>query len=319
MINKKVIFSFLFVATLAVLPLQVYANLVDTSNPNVVSDDFHNGVKKQDLNKPWDEWYFILDSADAQGFLRMENIQNTIHSNNDVALRVQNNNGDKFLRMSLYPEQYPGTFNIVQGSDQRDGFTYNVAHRWLPTVGHPVTVTSRFRASDNYHTDGGGGAVGTFGVWLQNNPDELTEAAKQNPSRDDSFIDHHDNFFAFGFNWSDQYTLGGFFRGLKATLIDQSSLAPITVDVPTTVNINDWVTAKTVWSVNESGVQTITYYINDQQITQQTLAVPMPALSIVYWIDNEEPQFGPSGIIYQYANPVSDQNFDMDSISVTQE
>ncbi len=319
---KKSILSLLIAAAVFVSLPHLAKAIINTTNPNVISDNFSNGVKKPDTSLPWDYWYVVLDSADEQGFLRLENIQNTIHTNNAVSLTLGEENDTKYARMSLYPEEfpgvYPGNFNLVQISDQRDGFTYDVPHRWLPTVGHPVTMTTRFRASANYHIDGSGGAVGTFGVWLQNNPNELTEEAKANPSRIDSFIDHGDNFFAFGFNWSDQYTLSGFFRGFKATVVDKYSFAPISTDI-TNVNINDWVNAKTIWSVDESGTQTVTFFINDQQIASYPLSIPMPSLAIVSWADNEEPQFGPNGLIITYANPTAQQNFDLDSLTVSQE
>ena len=310
---KKTLFAFVIGAVmLSLIPSSAYATT------NSVSDDFQNNVKKPDLSLPWDLWYVILDSADSHGFLRLENLQNPVRSNNAVSLTKESDGSIKYARMTMRPQQYPGFFNTVQLSDQRDGFTYNAQHRWLPTVNHPITMRTRLRASSNYNADGSGGAIGTFGTWLQNNPNELSAAAQANPERIDEFTSHNDNFFAIGFNWTDPVALNGYFKGFKTMVIDKYSTALTTTDLPT-VNLHDWVNTKAVWSVNEAGVQTVTFFINDQQVASNVLDIPMPALSIATWIDDEQPQFDANGgIIFNYGNPTAQQNVDIDSISVTQ-
>ena len=85
--RMKLFIFFLLVAVAVFFgfPRFAYA-LINTTNPNVVSDDFSNGVKKPDTGLPWDYWYVVLDSCDEQGFLRMENLQSTIHTNNTLSL-----------------------------------------------------------------------------------------------------------------------------------------------------------------------------------------------------------------------------------------
>jgi len=319
---KGKIFAALAVAvfTLAGAPTLVHATITNTTSPNAIFDDFSDPLPSPNTSLPWDYWYEDLVSADSVGYLKQENIGGSLTCNNAVCVTNETEGTTKLLRMALYPEVYPGTFNLAQIGDNRDGFSYNIPHRWLPTVNHPVVMQARFRASSNYNIDGSGGAKGTFGFWLQNDANELTAAAQANPSRDGSFNDHSDNLYSMGFNWADENTLGGLFKGFKATAVDKLVYTgPLLSTQITGVNINDWTDLKLVWSVNILGVQSVTYYVNNSQVAYAALPLPAPSMSVIAWSDNEEPQLGASGIVYTYANPTSQQNFDIDYLSVSQQ
>ncbi len=308
---------------LILAPSVAHATVVNTTSPNAVSDDFSSAVSSPNQTLPWDYWYQVLDSGDAVGFLRKENLTTSITCNNAVCMTNETEGSTQFLRMKLSPEQYTGgtngIFNLAQIGEQRDGFSYNQTHRWLPTAGHPVVVNARFRASSNYHADGTGGAVGTFGFWLQNNANQLTGAGATDPERNNTFTDNSNNLFSMGFNWSDQNTLGGLYTGFRAGVVDKVALtAPLTSIPLTTYNINDWTDVKWVWSTNILNVQTVTFFVNGQQVGFEILAIPAPSLNFIAWSDNEEPQLGSGGIVYNSANPVADQNFDIDSVSISQ-
>jgi len=316
MLSKRSILSGLAVGVLLLSsPLTTQA-LTNTSSPNVLYDDFDAAFNVPNQSLPWDYWYKTLISADSVGFLKQENLVSDISCNNDVCVTLGSEGSTNFARLALNPEAYPGTVNIAQLSEQRDAFSYGVAHRWLPTVGHPVTMTTRMRYSSNYKADASGTAVGTSLVELWNAPDYYKDPTVDYTRDNSQFATHTDDIFVMGFSWTDAGTLGGLFKGFKATMVDKVGLPYYSADL-SNVNINDWFVAKMVWSTSILGVQTVSYYINNQLVGFTIPVIPMPALALNIIQDNTQVQLG-AGLVYAHPNPTAPQLLDIDYVSVTQ-
>lgn len=305
------------IAVLLVLPTPVLA-LVNKTSPNMVIDNFNDPIGVVDQSKPWDYWYKTLISADAQGFYKQENLQQAIDCNNAVCVTTENQNGDQFARLALNPQVYPGNVNIAQLSEQRDAFSYDAPHRWYPTTDKPVTMEVRMRFSPNFHADGSVGAIGTSIVELWNAPDYYTDTTADITRDNSGFRTHTENTFVMGFTWTDPATLGGLFKGFKATVADKFGFPSASFDL-SSVNINDWFTGKIVWSIDSLGVQTIAFYVNDVLVGTTVPAIPMPPLTVNVIQDNAQVTFGPGGIVYVRANPTTSQFLDLDYIKVKQE
>ena len=309
---KRILFSGA-VVTLLVLPRPILAN----GNLDLVKEKFNHSIGVVDQSEPWDYWYETLISADAQGFYKQENLDQDLECNNAVCITTEKDGSDHFARLALNPQEFPGNVNIAQLSEQRDAFSYDAPHRWFPTTDNPVTMETRMRFSPNFHADGTGGAIGTTIVELWNAPDYYTDPTAD-ISRDNSgFRTHFENTFVMGFTWTDPATLGGLFKGFKATVSDKTGLPSASYDL-SGVNINDWFTGKIVWSVDNVGVQTISFYIDDVLVGSTVPAIPMPPLTVNVIQDNAQVTFGPGGIVYVRANPTESQYLDLDYISIKQ-
>ncbi len=84
--------------------------------------------------------------------------------------------------------------------------------------------------------------------------------------------------------------------------------------------MQDWNTFKIVWSVDATGAQTAEYFINGVSAGVAPLFAPLHNLSVEVWNDNENAQFNTTGgISISYSNIPSQQNFDVNSLTVTQD
>lgn len=300
------------VALLLVLPTTTFAG----GNKLKYKDKFKDPIGVVDTSKPWDYWYETLISADSQGFYKQENIGQSLECNNAACITQHKIKGDEFVRLALNPQQYPGNVNIAQLSEQRDAFSYDSQHPWFPTTDHPVTMETKMRFSPNFHADGTGGAIGTTIVELWNAPDYYLDPTA-NISRDNSgFRTHFENTFVMGFTWTDPATLGGLFKGFKATVTNQPGLPTASFDL-SNVNINDWFTGKIVWSVDNVGAQTIKFYIDNVLVGQNSPTIPFPPLTVNFIQDNAQVTVGPTGIVYVRANPTASQYLDIDEFSIS--
>lgn len=292
----------------------------NTTSPNRVFDDFDNKPQKPDTTLPWDYWYMLLISADELGFYRQENLQHEITRNNAVCITHEvDEKGEKFLRFTLLPQDFPGKINIAQINEQRDSFAYGLTHRWLPTAGHPVVFTVRFRASENYQVDGSGGAIGSFGMYLWNAPDYKTDP-NANIEREDLWATHPDDTFLMGFLWNDERTLQAipeFLKGMNAVAAVQTQQNYFVTPIRN-VEINKWVNARIVWEVDEAGTQTVSHYINDQLLRTFSPSILYPSLTLQIHNDNERFQMGPNGFYAEYPNPTAPQHFELDEVEVKQ-
>ncbi len=314
--KHKLLVALVFLLALAIMPSQAFA-LVNTTSPNVLFEDFNTGtVKKPDQGLPWDYWYKTLISNDELGFYKQENLQSNIQCNNDACVTTEDEDDVHFERLALYPNEFLG-INIAQLSEQRDAYAYGVPHRWFPTYGHPVTYTTRMRFSPNFHADGTGGAVGTIVTQLWNAPDDYTDPENDHSRDDSTFFTHYEDFYTMGFSWTDEFSVGGFIRGLNIIVADGSP-APAYLVPLHNVDINNWFDAKIVWAADLLGNQTATFYINDQQVGFTALAVPMPSLELLMIHDNERAQFGPGGLVFTPINPPTPQFWEIDNVGVSQ-
>jgi hypothetical protein len=268
----------------------VSANLV--SNLRSVRDDFKKEFVTPDANLPQDYWWRTLKAQGATGFEVNENVD----CSNSACLTREQVGDERYAKFSLSPQQYPGNIAVSDLTEERNGYSYNTVHRWSPTVNHPVTVTAEMKYSEGYKSDGSGDAVGSSPFWLWNNP--LGPTGYIAPIK------------SMGFNWTDGQTFGGFYKGFKATVVDNSfSPFPIyTVDLPQ-VNMNDWFTATFIWSVNPSGVQSVDFYVNGTQVGTTTVPVAFPALTTELSVDNQSAQIGMDGSYsINFRNPVREQS-----------
>ncbi|HJR19291.1 MAG TPA: hypothetical protein VJ922_06190, partial [Actinomycetota bacterium] len=187
----------------------------------------------------------------------------------------------------------------------------------FPTLGRPVTLEARFRASSIYRADGSGDAIGSWGVWLWNAP--VVFAGDCTPRHEDNCSVHSTvlDYFAFGFNWGEEGQFNGLMGGFRATAIDKA-LLPFYFPDLSRYDIHTWLTAKAVWAVNALGVQTLTFFVNDDLVGFTVVPIPMPPLAIEIWQDNQLASLGLGGLSIEYGNPVAEQIFDLASITVSQ-
>lgn len=327
--KMQIFLSAVMVAALVLLnPQSVLAgnghgnpHFVNTSSPNVLIDEFHTAIKKPDLSKPWDYWYKVLISADEQGFLRKENLQHNVNCNNAVCVKKGNEGRTKFARLSLYPQQYPGTINMAGINEQRDAFSYGKPHRWLATHNHPIEMKVRFRASENYKPDGSGGAHGYFGIWMWNAADYWTDPDATDVERVNRWATHRDDTFMAGFFWFEQgnfQAIPGYAKGLLATVAPKTQLAASLHPIQN-VNMNDWMDGKMRWEVDANGVHKFSYYMNGQFVGERVSPLPFPALTVQIQTLNERFQLGPNGTqVLEYLNPVAPQHLDIDRLEIRQ-
>jgi hypothetical protein len=214
---------------------------------------------------------------------------------------------DQFLRIEDFPTTTTVNYtnaNVSEDIDGADGDpiyggqTYPGA--WTPSYQHPVTVEARLRFSANYHKDGSGGAKGTAGLWLWNNPFSQ------------GFSDPFSNYNGIGFSWASTDSV--LVNGLNTTVVIGAK--PVTFSpVLANININDWNTYKFVWSQDLLGNQYVTFYINGCVVGAATLPVGVLAqthMGLEFWADDQ--QFTLSGI---NKIPITEHQFiDMDYIAI---
>ncbi|MEP7103300.1 MAG: hypothetical protein ABI721_01150 [Candidatus Dojkabacteria bacterium] len=294
-LRKAGVGSVLALLIMAMSTTGVNALIINLSTPNLVFDNFSAPFQTPSPTANQSYWWRTLKSGGPTGFSQAENVD----CNYDACL-AQVNGVAKF---TLKPQTYPGSIMVSDLTEERNGYSYNTPHRWLPTVGHPILVTSTMKFSSGYKADGTGAAVGSHPFWLWNNP--LGPTGYIAPIQ------------SIGFNWTDGQTFGGFFTGYKATVVDNTvSLNPLYVaDLPT-VNMNDWFVPSYLWSVDSQGVQNVKFFINLQKVGEYTLTQPMPALTLELSIDNQSAQIGANGYEINFRNPVSEQNMQISSLSI---
>lgn len=299
-------FSLLF---LLFLPLQIIAPPLSATaasmekhtvvNPGYVYDDF----KKVDIKSPGgsgsDPYWWVINNGD--------NIQTYDNCADASCITGEKEQSLKYARLQLIHDTTPavwvGTeYNGTEISEYRTMYSSALPGRWLPTYGHPVTVTAIVRFSSNYAQDGTGGAVGSAGIWLWNSYPDPVQYAPVN---------------AFGFNWDENGTAGGY-NGLQMTALQDTVpfyIQPLAISLDMTA----WHTWSFTWSANASAAQSITWSLDGVTTGQTTLATSYPALSLTIWNDNQFPTFlgnGQFAVIYH--NPVAPQNFDVDSVEISQ-
>lgn len=258
----------------------VKALVIDT--PHFVLDSFDSFNYPTDPSKPGYWWVTLGSSFDPTQ--RKENIPcaNGVNNDSDCAV-ILSEGWNKYVRMRLRPGKTQGQFSFSQLSEERDARSYNLQHRWLPTVGHPVVFTVRSRFSPNAKVDGSGGARGTLGICFWNSP---TEQLFEPP-----FASIHP-VKTLAFSWADSGVMGGTYTGFKAVVIDadtpQTSYIPTHLTQIQDVNVNEWFLQTIIWSVNSQGVQNAKFLVNGQIKADIDLERALPAMSIALWADNNQ-------------------------------
>lgn len=202
------------------------------------------------------------------------------------------------LEVSIYPSTTAGVYtgtdvsevNLNQADPTETG-------PWNPEVDDPVVLEARVKWSGNFNPDGSG-AVGTSGVVLWNS---AVSPFGPYPSYDQ-----------IGFEWADNTILGGYLAGFTASAV--VDLNPFYVVRPASINLQQWNIVKLVWSVNASGQQSVTYYVNGSFIGTTVLPVPLHNLSVEIWNDNQQPGFAG----FTYPSPAATQSIFFDWVKVTE-
>lgn len=185
----------------------------------------------------------------------------------------------------------------VQVPGEANQGPYNVIY------GHPITLEAKIKWSNNYDLYGQSDAQGTSGIVLWNG---AVGEAGQTPDYDQ-----------IGFGWNSVDVIGGLIAGFNAaSFVDLSPVGVSWPSVPT--NINEWTKVKMIWSENASGVQSVTYYADDQFLGVHELPVKLEGLSLEIWNDNQEPIFCEEGICNTFPNPNQTQSFYVDYVKITQ-
>lgn len=207
---------------------------------------------------------------------------------------------DKFFRFSLGTNVQAGVYSDSEMREE-PAFAPIDGGQWTPTVGHPVVFESRLRMSAGHNQDGSGDAVGTLGVGLWNN---AAGTSGPNPEYDNiTFVWITDEF-------TDAFGVDGFGANVAWNLF------PVVVSRPQfSINLQDWVDVKFIWSVDSGGTQSVQFFVNGVSTGTYVLPVPLHGLNAIAWQDNQhfDDTFTP-----RWLAPTAVQTFDVDYIKVTQ-
>jgi hypothetical protein len=213
----------------------------------------------------------------------------------------------KFARLQLVHDSMPvwdgQNYLGTEISEYRTLYSSQSTGRWLPTLGHPITVSASVRFSSNYEQDGTGGAVGSAGLWLWNSYPN-TES--------------HVPVYAFGFNWAEDGAAGGL-GGLQMSVL-QDTIPIYSEPLGISVDMSEWHDWKFRWSVDNTGTQSIKWWLDNTLVGETELEEPLEALSLTFWSDNQFPTFiENSEYTIVTHNPASEQDFDIDYVEIEQE
>lgn len=263
--------------------------------PDALFDPFNQLILRPDIGSYW--W------VKAGG---MQDGVETVVENQYCALQscvtAEQEGLTKFVRVKLRPQSTAGFYTISELSELEDGKSFGTPGRWSPRPNHPVVMNFRMRFSENYHLDGTGGAVGSAGVWLWNNP-----FGSENPFA---------IYSGFGFNW--QTANGIVAHGVTATLVRSTFPVYVSSGNPQ-INPNDWNLYTIIWSETESGSQNLRFLVNGQEVgSTPMIGGSMQDLSVEVWNDNQRAGIL-DGNFHLFFDPIpQDQYFDIDFISVAQ-
>lgn len=213
-----------------------------------------------------------------------------------VCSNLVNEGPDKYLRFTMTPDIIPGYYTDMEyrSSPEAEGLNNGP---WTPQVGSPVVFEARLRMPGR-NFDGSGDAVGTAGVGLWNN----AAGADVNPNTD--FI-----LFAWAMDETTDFLQADGFRAFYLKNLFQY----VGSFVPPAFDITNWFEVRIVWSVDETGQQSITYAVNDVEFASAILPEPMQGLSITLWEDNS---LWGDDFLEQFLIPPQSQFLDIDYVRV---
>lgn len=229
----------------------------------------------------------------------------------DACASFESDGQTNSVKVTVNPSQNPGFYTNTDITQVDLGAPSNNAGPYTPSYGHPVVMEARIKWSSNYDLLGLGDAQGTSGIVLWN------------PALDGPYGSPSGEYDQIGFVWASKDVLAGLISGFTATsFINQVPLGIARPILP--VNINDWVDVKMVWSESLLGIQTVTYYANNQLLGVHVLPVPLEGLGLEIWNDNSEPYLCLEGvseglpICFNDVNPNQPQSFYVDYVRIVQ-
>jgi hypothetical protein len=278
-------------------------------NPGVsVFDDFSN---RNTLMSPHEHGYWWIDGQGVDKDGNPARVRDNQACKQQTCVKImQDSSVNDFVRLEGVPTTTLEYVNAnlaeeVDGADTDPAYMGQVyPGDWNPSVGQPVVVEARVRFGENFNKDGTGGANGTTGIWLWNNPFSI-QAPNQNAAHD-----------GIGFSWASADSEVA--QGLIMNVVKGEFpvfFQPVTADI----DINDWNTYKFIWSEDIVGNQSVSFYINgEHQADAQMYAgfTTVENMAFEFWLDNLA--FKPS----QYPNFIQktavteERHVDMDYVKI---
>lgn len=261
-------------------------------------ENFHQIVYRQpgdNLNYP----LYAINDVDPVGGAFVGQVFGPNGDASSVKRAVSGNRD--YAKLTVKNDATPGNYTNAELASVPTGFSYSQGGV-SPTPGHPIWYSVVARYSDDYESDGSGGAVGTAGTWMWDSPFDFTDP--YNP------IFYPTN--SFGFIWIEA---GGLPQGgLQAMVLNQT--IPV-YDNPVNTQMDVWKVYTVKWSVNSSGQQRIQFWVNLTPVGDVTLDQPLPPLSVELWNDNQYPTFLEDGsFIVEYHNQPGQQSLSIDKVLV---
>ena len=218
---------------------------------------------------------------------------------------------NNFLRTTMYHDETPGNYVNMEASELQTGYVfgqgYEDAH---PTPGNPVTLTARMRCS-RCNFGGSGEQIGSWGLWLWNSYPEI---------QPDGTFGGNNPVNSIGFAWAQN---GGVLPGGLNIAVFKDNIPVYFVPLAFTVSpidLTQWHTYSFTWSTDALGTETVTYFIDGNQVGFTTIPGGMVPLSETIWHDNQlVTGFDQNGKpISVFLNPAVPQSVDVDFVSVSQ-
>ena len=288
---------FLAVALGVAVTLLQPAHASSSPLPSKLEDNFNHTYLQPDVRAKW----WIINWGEQNG--QQAHVEDFCGPSSCYQLASEQR--DSYANLVLYPGNTPGYFVKVDVAEEHTGYPAEIVNAWQPVPGKPVVLETTVRWSANYKVNATGGALGSNGVWLWNSP------------YDNANYDPLPPMNAFGFNYCQANTFGGFLDGLKFNVVHNTT--PITVlSAPAWLDMQQWNTFKFVWSVNPDGAtESIDIYINGGYFASMVVPFRLGKLSTEIWQDNEHAVLEADGSVHiDYRALTEQQSFMMSSFSL---
>lgn len=252
---------------------------------------------------------YFTDFNSQQPELIYEVFQNGIHEpatacGTDACASFGIQGQKTYGKFTVNPSDNPGFYQNTATSQVAVGQSDTPADAGPLSVsyGHPITLEAKIKWSANY-TATGGTARGTSGLILWNGA--VTDTG-QTPDYDQ-----------LGFTWASPNVAGGIFAGFTAgSVVD---LNPTGINYPAApLDIDSWFKVRMIWSQDSNGVQSVSYYADEQYLGTDVLPAQLHGLSLEIWNDNQEPVFCDEGLCNNFATLDAPQSFYVDYVKITQ-
>lgn len=218
---------------------------------------------------------------------------------------------NNFLRMTMYHDATPGNYVNMEASELQTGYSFGQGFEDThPTVGSSVTLEARMRCSrcDFY---GNGGQVGSWGLWEWNSYPVI---------QTDGTFGGGNPINSIGFGWAQA---GNVIPGGLNIEVFQNNIPVYFIPLAyfmAPIDLTQWHTYKFTWSVSSGGLESVSYFIDGNQVGQTDIPGGMPSLSETIWHDNQlVTGFDQNGRpVTSLINPDVPQSVDVDYVTVSQ-